>query len=260
MRIPIYQVDAFTSEPFKGNPAAVCPLNEWLDDKVMQNIAAENNLSETAFFVHTFGNEYELRWFTPKSEIDLCGHATLATAYVVFNFVNSELTEVKFHTKSGLLTVSKEGALLTMTFPSREGGPCDVPEALVKGLGKRPKEEYLARDYLAVFDSEEDILNLEVDLDELRKLDAFGVIATARGREVDFVSRFFAPNAGIDEDPVTGSAHCTLVPYWKKVLQKNDFVALQLSERGGKLVCKDVGDAIQISGEAVVYLKGYIYI
>lgn len=260
MKIPIYQVDAFTNRTFQGNPAAVCPLKEWIDDEVMLNIAAENNLSETAFVVHKFENEYELRWFTPKSEIDLCGHATLATAFVVFNFIDAGLTEVKFHTKSGLLTVTKEGSLLTMTFPLREGVQCDVPDALVKGLGKVPKEVYLARDYLAVFESEEDILNLEIDLDELKKLSAFGVIATARGKEVDFVSRFFAPNVGIDEDPVTGSAHCTLIPYWKKVLQKNDFVASQLSERGGKLVCKDLGDVIQISGEAVVYLEGNIYI
>lgn len=260
MKIPIYQVDAFTNRTFQGNPAAVCPLKEWIDDEVMLNIAAENNLSETAFVVHKFENEYELRWFTPKSEIDLCGHATLATAFVVFNFIDAGLTEVKFHTKSGLLTVTKEGSLLTMTFPSREGVQCDVPDALVKGLGKVPKEVYLARDYLAVFESEEDILNLEIDLDELKKLSAFGVIATARGKEVDFVSRFFAPNVGIDEDPVTGSAHCTLVPYWKKVLQKTDFVALQLSERGGKLVCKDLGELVQISGEAVVYLEGNIYI
>lgn len=260
MKIPIYQVDAFTNRTFQGNPAAVCPLKEWIDDEVMLNIAAENNLSETAFVVHKFENEYELRWFTPKSEIDLCGHATLATAFVVFNFIDAGLTEVKFHTKSGLLTVTKEGSLLTMTFPSREGVQCDVPDALVKGLGKVPKEVYLARDYLAVFESEEDILNLEIDLDELKKLSAFGVIATARGKEVDFVSRFFAPNVGIDEDPVTGSAHCTLIPYWKKVLQKTDFVALQLSERGGKLVCIDLGELVQISGEAVVYLEGNIYI
>lgn len=260
MRIPIYQVDAFTSEPFKGNPAAVCPLEEWLTDDVMRHIAMENNLSETAFLVHKQKDEYELRWFTPKREVDLCGHATLATSFVVFTYINPSLQTVKFHTKSGLLTVRKNESFLTMTFPSREGLPCDVPETLVKGLGKEPKEVYLARDYLAVFESEEDLLHLQIDFEALKKLDAFGVIVTAPGKEVDFVSRFFAPKVGIPEDPVTGSAHCTLVPYWKKVLQKNDFVALQLSERGGKLVCKDLGDVIQISGEAVIYLEGNIYI
>ncbi|MFO7315915.1 MAG: PhzF family phenazine biosynthesis protein [Bacilli bacterium] len=258
--IPIYQVDAFTSEPFKGNPAAVVPLTEWLPDNVMQQIAAENNLSETAFVVHRQKEEYELRWFTPKTEIDLCGHATLATAFVVFNYLNPSIAVVKFHTKSGMLTVTKENSLLTMTFPSREGTACDVPEALVKGLGKKPKEVFLARDYLAVFETEEDIRRLEINVEELKKLDAFGVIATAKGKEADFVSRFFAPKAGIHEDPVTGSAHCTLVPYWKKILEKKEFVALQLSERGGKLFCKDEGEQVKISGEAVVYLEGKIYI
>lgn len=258
--IPIYQVDAFTSEPFKGNPAAVVPLENWLSDEMMQQIAAENNLSETAFVVHQQNEEYELRWFTPKTEIDLCGHATLATAFVVFQYLNRSMTQVKFHKKSGILTVTKNGSLLTMSFPSREGQPWEIPEALVKGLGKRPKEVYVARDYLAVFDTEEEIRNLNINVEELKKLDAFGVIVTAKGKEVDFVSRFFAPKAGIDEDPVTGSAHCTLVPYWKRVLKKGEFTALQLSSRGGKLLCKDVGDEIQISGEAVVYLEGKIFI
>lgn len=259
-RFPIYQVAAFTNKPFQGNPAAVVPIDAWLPNEVMQRIAAENNLSETAFLVHRQNEEYELRWFTPKTEIDLCGHATLATTFVVFNYLNPAIAEVKFHTKSGMLTVTKEDSLLTMTFPSREGVPCDIPDALVKGLGKKPKELYLARDYLAVFDSEEDIRNLEIDIDALKKLDGFGVIVTAKGKEVDFVSRFFAPKAGIDEDPVTGSAHCTLVPYWKKILKKEEFVALQLSDRGGTLYCKDKGEQIQISGDAVVYLEGKIYI
>ncbi|WP_085990865.1 PhzF family phenazine biosynthesis protein [Oceanobacillus senegalensis] len=257
MRIPIYQIDAFTNEPFKGNPAAVCPLEEWIEDDVMQQIAAENNLSETAFFVKK-EEAYELRWFTPKGEVDLCGHATLASAYVICTYVDDKASHVTFQTKSGRLEVAKDGSLFTMSLPSREGEKCEVPEALVKGLGKVPKAVYQSRDYLAVLETEQDILDLELNMEELKKLDGFGVIVTAKGKEVDFVSRFFAPKAGIDEDPVTGSAHCTLIPYWKKVWKKNEFVALQLSERGGKLYCTDLGDTVNIAGEAVAYLEGYI--
>lgn len=259
MRIPIYQIDAFTDKQFKGNPAAVCPLEKWIDSDLMQSIAAENNLAETAFFVKN-GNDYELRWFTPKAEIDLCGHATLAAAYVIFTYLDENRMNVKFHTKSGMLEVSKESELLTMTFPAREGEECEAPEALIKGLGKEPKETFLARDYLAVFESEQDLLDLELNMEELKKLDAFGVVATAKGSKSDFASRFFAPKAGVDEDPVTGSAHCTLVPYWKKVLNKKEFTALQLSERGGKLYCEDLGDKVKLSGEAVAYLEGYIHV
>lgn len=259
MKIPFYQIDAFTSEQFKGNPAGVCPLEGWIEDELMQNIAAENNLSETAFFVKK-DNEYELRWFTPKGEVDLCGHATLATAYVIFNYFNKDLNNITFNTKSGILEVTKKGSLLAMLFPSRKGKKCYIPEELVKGLGKIPKEVYKSRDYLAVFNTEEDILNLKLNMDKLKKLDASGVIVTAKGNEVDFVSRFFAPKLGVDEDPVTGSAHCTLVPYWKDVLNKDEFVALQLSERGGKLYCKDLGSMVEISGEAVAYLEGYIFV
>jgi len=259
MRIPIYQIDAFANEQFKGNPAAVCPLDEWIKDDVLQKIAAENNLSETAFFVKK-DHEYELRWFTPKSEIDLCGHATLASAFVIFTYLDKDAKNIKFNTKSGLLEVNKDEDLLTLVFPSREGEVCATPEALVKGLGKEPNEVYKARDYLAVFDSEQDIMNLKLNMDELKKLDAFGVIVTAKGNEVDFVSRFFAPKAGVDEDPVTGSAHCTLVPYWKRKLNKQELVALQLSERGGTLYCTDLGEKVKISGEAVSYLEGYIQV
>lgn len=259
MKLPIYQIDAFTNEQFKGNPAAVCPLNEWLADEIMQNIAAENNLSETAFFIKN-GDYYELRWFTPKAEIDLCGHATLASAFVIFTYLEQSINQIKFHTKSGVLEVSKNGELLSMMFPSREGELCKVPEALIKGLGKTPKEVYKARDYLVVLETEEEIRNLQLNMNALKELDGFGVIVTAKGNEVDFVSRFFAPKAGIDEDPVTGSAHCTLVPYWKKVLNKEEFIALQVSERGGKLYCTDLGEQVKISGEAVVYLEGFITI
>lgn len=257
MRIPIYQIDAFTNEQFKGNPAAVCPLGEWIADDLMQKIAMENNLSETAFFVKK-GSDYELRWFTPKGEIDLCGHATLATAYVIFTYLDNNITSIRFHTMSGILEVSKEDNLLSMIFPSREGKRCEAPEALIKGLGRKPAEVYKSRGYMAVFESEQDILNLELNMEELKKLDAFAVIVTAKGNEVDFVSRFFAPGAGVDEDPVTGSAHCTLVPYWKKKLDRNEFVALQLSARGGKLYCADLGERVKISGEAVSYLEGFI--
>ena len=259
IKIPFYQIDAFTSEQFKGNPAGVCVLDKWIEDGLMQNIAAENNLSETAFFVKK-ADGYELRWFTPKGEVDLCGHATLATAYVIFNYLNRDLKKIRFSTKSGILEVTKKDDLLTMLFPSRRGKKCYIPDSLVKGLGKVPKEVYKSRDYMAVFDTEEDILNLKLNMDELKKLDGAGVIVTAKGNEVDFVSRFFAPNLGVDEDPVTGSAHCTLVPYWKDVLNKDEFVALQLSDRGGKLYCKYLGDMIEISGEAVAYLEGYIFV
>ena len=260
MKIPIYQIDAFTNEQFKGNPAAVCPLDEWIAEDLMQKIAAENNLSETAFFVKENRNAYGLRWFTPKGEIDLCGHATLASAYVICNYLNQDLKDIKFHTKSGVLEVTMEGSLFTLTFPSREGELCEAPEALIKGLGKKPKEVYKSRDYMAVFETESDLLNLELNLDELKKLDAFGVIVTAKGNKVDFVSRMFAPKAGVDEDPVTGSSHCTLIPYWKNKLNKTQFVAEQLSERGGKLYCTDLGENVKISGEAAAYLEGYIHI
>lgn len=256
MKIPIYKINTFTNEQFKGNLAAVCPLQEWIKDELMQNIAAENNLSETAFFVKK-NNEYQLRWFTPTGEIDLCGHATLASAYVIFTYLDKSAINIRFNTKSGILEVFKENNLLTMIFPSREGERCEAPKELIEGLGNGIKEVYKSRDYMAVFETEEEILKLKPNMELLKKLDAF-VIVTARGREADFVSRFFAPNAGIDEDPVTGSAHCTLVPYWKKVLNKNEFGALQLSQRGGKVYCADLGETVKISGEVVVYLEGYI--
>jgi len=258
MRIPIYKIDTFTNEQFKGNLAAVCPLEQWIEDDLMQNIAAENNLSETAFFVKK-DNEYQLRWFTPKGEIDLCGHATLASAYVIFAYLDKGAINIKFNTKSGILEVFKENNLLTMIFPSREGVKCEAPKELIEGLGNEIKEVYKSRDYMVVLETEEDVLNLNPDMEQLKKLDSF-VIVTAKGREVDFVSRFFAPNAGIAEDSVTGSAHRTLVSYWKKVLNKNEFIALQLSQRGGKLYCADLGDEVKISGEVLVYLEGYINI
>ncbi len=259
MKLPMYQVDAFTNVQFKGNPAAVCPLPEWISDELMQKIAAENNLAETAFFVRN-GSVFELRWFTPKDEVDLCGHATLAAAFVICTYIDSSITEIEFTTKSGLLKVTKNETIYSLEFPSRPGGKCAAPPELIKGLGKVPKEVYKARDYMAVYENEQEILELEPDMGELKKLDGLGVIVTAKGSAVDFVSRFFVPKVGIDEDPVTGSTHCTLVPYWKEVLGKNDLTALQVSERGGKLYCTDLGKTVKMSGEAVVYLEGYIFV
>jgi len=259
MRIPIYQIDAFTNELFRGNPAAVCPLEEWIDDHIMQKIARENNLSETAFFIKK-GDLYELRWFTPEFEIDLCGHATLAAAYVIFEYLEKNLNEIGFDTKSGKLKVVKKNTLLSMVFPSREGDKCDITKELVEALGKKPLELYRSRDYMAVFEKEEDIINLNPDMEKLKKLNVFGIIVTSKGNDIDFVSRYFIPDSVIGEDPVTGSSHCTLIPYWRKVLNKDKFVARQLSDRSGILYCRDLGDKVEISGEAIFYLEGYINI
>ena len=257
MKIPIYQIDAFTSHVFAGNPAAVCPLPSWLDDTTLQAIAAENNLSETAFFVGGDG-EYHLRWFTPVQEVDLCGHATLASGHVILGFLEPSRQAVAFYTKSGRLDVTREGDLLALDFPAREGEPCEAPPELVAALGRPPREVFRSRDYMAVYDSEEDVRSLRPDMARLMDLDALGVIATAAGRDADFVSRFFAPMAGIPEDPVTGSAHCTLIPYWSKRLARSRLRALQVSPRGGELFCEDRGDRVVIAGRAVKYLEGTI--
>ena len=258
MRIPLYQVDAFTSRLFAGNPAAVCPLQSWLDDHVMQSIAAENNLSETAFLLGSDG-AYELRWFTPKMEVDLCGHATLAAAHIIFSRIDLSADKVRFATRSGTLEVERKESLLAMNFPARPGKPCSEPEVLAQALGLSPQELYLSRDYLAVFDSEQHIRYMQPDFGAMLSLtDCLGVIVTAPGKNSDFVSRFFAPGAGVPEDPVTGSAHCTLVPYWSNRLNKKKLHALQLSQRGGELFCEDLGDRVQIAGQAVTYLEGSI--
>jgi predicted PhzF superfamily epimerase YddE/YHI9 len=259
MEIPIYQVDAFASRQFAGNPAAVCLLTDWPDDAVMQAIAAENNLSETAFLIGGAG-QYRLRWFTPAVEVDLCGHATLASAWVVFHCVEPGRHDVRFQTASGLLTVERNGDRLSMDFPARPGRPCDAPSELTAGLGARPRETHQARDWLAVFDTQDEVLALRPDLAELRKVECLGVIATAPGKTADFVSRFFAPRAGIDEDPVTGSAHSTLVPYWSKRLGRKQLHALQLSRRGGELWCEDRGERVTIAGQAALYLTGTIHV
>jgi PhzF family phenazine biosynthesis protein len=257
MKIPIYQVDAFTNELFRGNPAAVCPLEEWPPDERLQAIAAENNLSETAFFARK-GDCYELRWFTPAIEVDLCGHATLAAASVILEHLDTSIQKVDFSTKSGMLTVERDGPLLSMDFPARPASACDAPADLVEGLGAEPEATLMSRDYLVVYDSAEKITSLRPDMARLLKVEGLGVIATAPGEDVDFVSRFFAPKAGIPEDPVTGSAHSTLIPYWSKRLGKKKLHARQISKRGGELFCEDCGERVKIAGHAVTYMEGFI--
>ena len=259
MRTPIYQVDAFTGQLFAGNPAAVCPLDSWLPDDRMQAIAAENNLAETAFFVRT-GNRYHLRWFTPKVEVDLCGHATLASAFIVFRYLEPESQCVAFDTRSGELLVRREGEMLSMDFPARKPEPVPVSAKLIVGLGKTPFEVLASRDYLALYASEEEVRGLQPDMTTLAAVDRFAVIATAPGRDCDFVSRFFAPAQGVPEDPVTGSAHCTLVPYWAERLGKTKLHARQVSARGGELFCELAGDRVILRGRAVLYLEGAIFL
>jgi predicted PhzF superfamily epimerase YddE/YHI9 len=259
MKLPLYQIDAFTGELFAGNPAAVCPLEQWLPDRVLQSIAAENNLSETAFFIPE-GDGYHLRWFTPTTEVDLCGHATLASAYVVLEYLTPGRDAVTFSSRSGPLTVAraKEGRL-AMDFPSRPPAPCPTPEALVAGLGKAPVQLLRSRDYMAVYETEEEVRGLRPRMDLLAASLGW-VIVTASGTESDFVSRFFAPGAGIPEDPVTGSAHCTLIPYWAGRLGKSRLYARQVSARGGELWCEDQGERVCIAGQAVRYLEGWIFV
>jgi PhzF family phenazine biosynthesis protein len=257
MKIPIYQIDAFANRVFAGNPAAVCPLEEWLEDSLMQAVAQENNLSETAFFVPE-KKGYRIRWFTPLAEVDLCGHATLASAFVVFNYIDTSRNEVTFNSRTGLLTVARANELLSMDFPSQPPVPCATPNKLLDGLGKEPLEVLCSEDYMAVFSGEQDVIELRPDMSMLRQLDSRGVIVTAEGRDVDFVSRFFAPKLGIDEDPVTGSAHCALTPYWAKKLSKKDLHAHQMSRRGGELFCQDSGDRVVISGRTAKFMEGVI--
>jgi predicted PhzF superfamily epimerase YddE/YHI9 len=257
MKLPIYQVDAFTTRLFGGNPAAVVPLDAWLTDDVMQAIAAENNLAETAFVMPRSDNA-PLRWFTPAIEVDLCGHATLATAHVLFRYHYPDATQLSFETRSGILRVTRVGDRLGLDLPSRPGRRVDVTDALAAALGARPREAYLARDLLAIFDSEKDVRNMRPDMGRLAALDAFAVMVSAPGDTVDFVSRFFAPRAGIAEDPVTGSAHSTLVPYWAERIGRTRLTARQLSARGGELECELSGDRVLATGGTVAYLRGEI--
>lgn len=258
MELKIYQVDAFTSRLFGGNPAAIVPLAEWLPDQTLQSIAAENNLAETAYLVPN-GDRYHLRWFTPTLEIDLCGHATLASAFVVFRHFNPDWQEVAFDTLSGELKVTRSGELLSMDFPSRPPEPGAVDSRLKQALGGRPELVMAARDYMVTFASEDEVRALEPNMFELAKVDRF-VIVTAPGKDCDFVSRFFAPRAGVPEDPVTGSAHCTLIPYWSERLGKKKLHARQVSPRGGELFCEDLGPRVSMAGHAVEYLRGTIYL
>jgi PhzF family phenazine biosynthesis protein len=267
MELELYQIDAFCKELFSGNPAAVCPLAAWPADALMQQIAAENNLSETAFYVqeaahaktaHPEGGHYHIRWFTPTVEVDLCGHATLATAHVLYNHQGFTGDTIKFTSRSGELKVKKAADLLTLDFPADTLTPIPVTDDMSRWFGKRPEEAFKGKtDYMLVFAHEADIANIQPNLAVIEKLsEARGVIATAPGDTIDFVSRFFGPQSGVPEDPVTGSAHTTLTPYWSKRLKKNDLTAQQLSARKGYLQCKNVGNRIEISGHAKTYLIG----
>lgn len=254
-RLPLYQVDAFTQRVFAGNPAAVCPLPYWLPDAVLQAVAAENNLSETAFLVAE-GSGWRLRWFTPLTEVDLCGHATLAAAHVLFSHLGPGGPEVVFETRSGRLTVRREADRLVMDFPARPPTPCPAPEVLITGLGCRPLEVLAADDYIAVLADEAAVRAIAPDLGQLATLDRRGVCVTAPGMETDFVSRFFAPRLGIPEDPVTGSAHCELAPYWAGRLGRPALSARQVSRRGGEITCRLEGDRVFLTGQAVTFMVG----
>lgn len=259
--IPIYQADAFTHGPFTGNPAAVCILTEPVTEETMQKIAMENNLSETAFI--TRGNdEWLIRWFTPVEEVDLCGHATLASAYVVLNILEPQREEVIFRSSvMGHLTVRRRADLLELDFPVDQTAKCDLPAFISESLGGAPVESYMGRsDYMLIYRSESEIRKMKPDFRKLAQTESRGVIVTAPGDSVDFVSRFFCPQIGIDEDPVTGSAHTTLTPFWAARLGKKTLAAQQLSSRGGELECRLDGDRVRIAGSAILYLKGEIYI
>ena len=257
MKLSIFQIDAFTSKVFSGNPAAVCPMEKWLEDSLLQSIAQENNLSETAFFVSE-EKSYHIRWFTPVAEVDLCGHATLATAFLIFEHLEKASNKILFSSRSGDLTVYKDKDLLSMDFPSQPPKPCKTPDNLIKGLQNEPLKVLCSEDYFVVYPHERDILSLNPDMGKLQELGLRGIIVTARGDNADFVSRFFAPKFGINEDPVTGSAHCALIPYWAKKLNKDILFAKQVSKRGGELYCRNKEDRVIISGRAVKYMEGTI--
>jgi PhzF family phenazine biosynthesis protein len=261
MKQKIYQIDAFTNEVFKGNPAAVCPLKTWLNDDLLQKIAMENNLAETAFFVKQDGI-YQIRWFTPKVEVDLCGHATLATAYVLFNHENHIGNEIEFFSpRSGKLTVTKRDDYLVLNFPSDVFEPINESNEIDCLFRVKPTFALKGKtDYVLVFENESQIKNLIPNFEKISKLNGRGLIVTAMGDNVDFVSRFFAPQSGINEDPVTGSAHTTLIPYWAKKLNKTEMTAVQLSERTGFLKCKYLNDRVEIAGQCKLYLIGEIYL
>lgn len=261
MQIPIYQVDAFASEVFRGNPAAVCPLEQWLPDDVLQDIAAENAVAETVFFLAR-PDGFAIRWFTPDLEMDLCGHATLAAAHVIARHLGYPAREICFHSASGLLRVEVGDTRLSLDFPARVAEPAAVPPVIVEAMGRAPLAVLKSRDYVLLYEDEDVIRNLrpqQAILDRIN-LDPGGVVVTAPGREVDFVSRYFTPQATIFEDPVTGSAHCSLIPYWAERLGKTTLHARQLSRRGGDLWCRHLGERVSIAGEAVTYMEGVIHL
>jgi PhzF family phenazine biosynthesis protein len=260
MDLPLFQIDAFSGRVFGGNPAAVCPLGHWLPDETLQAIAAENNLSETAFFVPR-GGDYDLRWFTPATEVDLCGHATLAAGALILERLALDRDSVRFHTRSGVLEVRREGEHFVMDFLSRPAAVVPPDARVAEALGCVPAALLRGeRDYLAVFADETEVRALAPNQGRLMALDRLGMIVTAQGRNVDFVSRFFAPRMGVNEDPVTGSAHCTLTPYWADRLKKSTLTARQISARGGEMVCELRGDRVTMKGRAAFYLEGTIHL
>lgn len=257
MELTLYQVDAFANRPFEGNPAAICPLNEWLPDALMQSIAAENNLSETAFFVKK-DNAYQIRWFTPVNEVDLCGHATLASAFVIFNSPGCRENEISFESRGGLLTVKRNKDQLEMNFPAQPPLKCEVPQQILDAFEEPPIECLKSVDYIVVFGNENSVLTAAPNLSAICELDLRGVAITSKSTEYDFVTRFFAPKHGINEDPVTGSAFTQLIPYWSGKLNKTDLKAKQVSRRGGQVACKYCGERVTISGKAAKYMVGTI--
>lgn len=255
----IYQIDAFTNVAFKGNPAAVVPLESWLPTATMQQIAAENNLAETAFFVKE-NDVYHIKWFTPTVEIELCGHATLASAFVIYNYLNHDKSDIHFTCMVGDLFVTKQDEWITLNFPSIEAQTIKSPEILAQAIGTHPIAFYDSKTkYVALLDDEDAVQHCQPDFSLINQLEK-NLIITAKGKNVDFVSRFFAPQSGINEDPVTGSAHCVLIPFWSKKLNKTEMTAMQLSERTGFLKCKYLGERVEMSGQAVCYLIGEIFI
>jgi len=261
MEIDIFQIDAFTSELFKGNPACVIPLDDWLPDELLLNIAKENNVSETAFFVKK-NNGFYLRWFTPEIEMDLCGHATLATAYCLKNHLDYRENQVTFDSMSGELIVKFNGDYIEMDFPHRKPINSQLPRNIMDSLSIKPNKVLKSRDYVLVYDDEEQIKNIEIDKELFDKinLDPGGVVITSEGNESDFVSRYFIPQCSFFEDPVTGSTHCSLVPYWSEILKKTQLKSIQLSQRGGEMFCEDLGNRVIINGKAKTYMSGKIYI
>jgi predicted PhzF superfamily epimerase YddE/YHI9 len=257
MELTLYQIDAFAQRLFEGNPAAICPLEEWLPDETMQSIAAENNLSETAFFVPS-GDGYHIRWFTPVHEVDVCGHATLTSAWVLLNLLDHEAQNLIFQSKSGPLTVRREQRWLEMNFPAQAPSACEIPPAANRAFTVRPRACVKHQEHMFIFDHEEEVTDASPDLSALRELNLRGVVIAARSGSCDFVARFFAPKYGIDEDPVTGPAFTQLIPYWPDVLGKTRLTARQVSKRGGNVRCVMQGEWVRISGQAVKYMTGTI--